>query len=496
MLGLITDPGGAPLEGATLTLMLDPDPEAPALLSLLAPPAPITARSGARGAFRVQADRPGLLLAETDAGLGAAAPRCSPGQPLRLVLRPMAEVRQASGQPFRLWAACQDEFGRSRRVPMRQGPSVRLPEGVYECWWQDEDSIGHERLTLRSGETWTLAASADLAPRKLANAAAPSPLGFFGISFTVQAGALRLRSSAANVDWIHEAPGLPAFFVGPWEAAPPPFLRRTLPCPWRPQAGNDEAFEGTATLLLRRGREFAPVAHSRASATGDNELDCHLPQPPPAADAWILLNAPAQPAFACPWTQPASLAFAAPRVFAVQVAQPDGAPKAHALLRFVPALAGQQAGPTLAQARTDVTGRARLLVAAMPGRLAVETDDCAPLSVQLDAQDQGPVALRLVAGGTVGGLVRAPDGSPAAGVAVSVRCPSAAEEPFERTVLSGVDGAFCCRGTPTDQPLIVFAAMQRDGFTFSARTRLEGPDDAVTLVLQNEDPQLGPTDGR
>lgn len=462
VVGLVTDAGGKLLEGAAVLFQPDAEPDIPALADVTPPRAWLEAVTDRRGVFRIASDRPGVLVATTDAGLGGMALRAWPGRAAALRLSPMAEVSSAEGGEIELYASARLEsnVGTERRLlPILRGESVRLPEGDYEIWWLSRRDASWQSVSLRSGQRTQLRRPSASAP--VPELGPPlSPPGFPHLDLRV-ANALLGDAAGATL--------LP----GPGAADAESFSLRLVDAP-----------EGARCALLLGGDGFR--VHTNAQPV---DGAARLPILPRAGNDWIVAHAPGRAAQAMPLVDARKLGearFSGDRTVVCEVVGPDGSPAADAVVTFRP----ESYGPITARAFCDELGKARLGPIAGAGMVCVEGERHLPFQASLAKGDAAPIAIRLEEGLRATGVARFADGSPATAIVVTLRDRTGRMRPATRTCLSAADGSFSFAGLDDSMRWIAFATTMRDGKTFSARCDARGGGDPIVLVLEDEDPKL------
>lgn len=462
IVGLVTDAGGRLIEGASVRFQPDANPDVPALAGVMPPRAWLAAATDRRGVFRIGSDRPGVLVATTDAGLGGIALRAWPGRAAALRLSPMAELSSTEGGEIEVFAAARLESGdgaERRILPTMRGESVRLPEGEYELWWLSRRGASWQSVSLRSGQRTQLQASLAAAPvpdlgQRL------SPSGF---------PHLDLRGATALLGKASDATLLPHAAVKEAES----FSLRMADAP-----------EGAQCALLLGGDGFR--VHTNAQPVAGV---VRLPRLPRAGTDWVVAHAPGRAAQAMSLVNAleiGELQFSGDRTVVCEVVGPDGAPAVDAVITFRP----EFYGPITARAFCDDLGKARLGPIAGAGIVCVEGERHLPFLAALAEGDAAPIAIRLEEGLRATGVVRFADGSPASSVVVTLRDRTGRMLPPTRTCVSANDGSFSFAGLDDSMHWVAFATTMRDGKTFSARHVASGGGDPIVLILEDEDPKL------
>lgn len=503
LFGLLRGPAGQPVADAQVAFLPDPEPMVPALAPYLRPAKPHRTTSSANGSFRCPAPRPGMLLVTTEQGLGALQSRCWPGRAVRLELQPMAEIVVGTGsEPFRLWATTQLADGTTRHLPSIAGLRIRLPAGNYEAWFKVPEGFGRCRLELRSGHRTALQWSDEVRHLRMRPDANIHPTGFPQIDLLEGQRRVTLLGVACR-----------ASFAASWTNRAEIGLDRTLPEPqgptslgqdarepllWPPEppshgtplvmqvAGLANAERPRAWLLERRDRgDFRVIGRGIADKLGQIQL----PVQPDDARHWLLLNASQRALVAAPVSSPlwqSEVTLPTGRQIRCRVLDPDGTPAAFVTVNFqVPE------GPILARTQTDERGLTEFAPLAGPGILTTEHDQFVSATLQLTA-DESAVEMRLQRGLTITGTVTAPNGQPAAGVAITLRDPGGQLRPAERVALTNAAGEFRFSGLPTDHIVLLSAQRLRGGQTWSVQAHARTGEQDLLLQLRHEDPQLQP----
>lgn len=514
---VVTGPDGQPVGNARADLFCHPAVELPALRDLgVLPPAVAAAidvgqwqqgTSNGRGVLRlspggpVAGSRAEGLVATTD-GLGAVVADLQPGPAHPVALQPMAAVSTGSGnEEFTLHARARLPDGELVPLPPRSGTEVRLPAGTYEVWADTADGWLWQRLVLVSGRRTTLAIEGPVQRLHRATRAAVHPAGRPDIDLFGSREEIALRGAALGSPLATATSGgLAAPLVVPGPPQP-------IALPWPPPVAAEPTEELTfdtaaaaatsgAVVVLQRGQDRlwrALYAAPLQAAAG--RLVAPVPQTV-AGDSWLLLLASGRAPRAVPWSERQRLAAAnlsdADRGLPLLVHARDeaGAPIADLAVEYTP----DAMDPATTAARSDARGTARLGQVLGPGTLRLVDARYRNQTLPLAAIPAEGVSLVATDGAELRGTVRWPDGSPGLGIVVTVRDPSGTLRPASRSVAAAADGSFVFRGLPEDADLVVFAAAQRDGHTFSGRrsgARAGGQE--LALVVRDEDPDLDPT---
>jgi hypothetical protein len=514
LVALLRDPSGRPVVGARGAVRVRPGAALPALGDLM--PAPLDrdapggeGTSDERGVLRFVAPAaaapPGAAagMVWTEDGLGALVVDLLAGRAQRIELQPMAELTTAdTRQAITVRARAHLPGGGTVLLLPLVGTSVRLPAGDYELWMQRGDSWIWQRRRLDSGQRTvvafdgpTLRLAPDAATWWVQPAGRPDVVLATGArGGTLHGGAVAapLLAVRAGVVW---GPAVPtadprdgSWHGPPGDARPTTRVQVALPA-------DDAGTVRLYSLWRSDGGDWRPLAvatppRSRA-ASQRHEPWCELP-PPPDGDAWLLLVADGFAPLARPW---AGHATAAPLPLqrgvplAVLCRGEDGLPLVDVAVDYVP----DGMTPAAVAAATDAYGVARLGPVLAPGRLRISDARYANQSLELATIPVAPLAVTVAPGAILHGVTRWPDGSPAAGVVVTLRDAAGALRPAERATVSGADGAFAFAGLAAERNLVLFAAAHRDGRTWSGRReRLRPASGAIELVLLDEDPRLAP----
>jgi hypothetical protein len=170
-----------------------------------------------------------------------------------------------------------------------------------------------------------------------------------------------------------------------------------------------------------------------------------------------------------------------------QVRTPDGLPAADVACEYEPD--GMPAATV--RARSGGRGLVSFGPVLAPGTLRIVDPQLVNRALGLATVPGEPLQLLAEPGAMLRGVARWPDGSPAAGVVVTLRDPSGTLRPAERALASGDDGSFAFGGLPEQRGLLLFAVAIRSGRTWSGRRERVFAGGEVTLTLQDEDPVLG-----
>ena len=484
--GILRDESGSWVAGATVVFRPDPAPDLPALRDLQQPQPNAVATSDARGEFRVASARPGLLLVTTASGLGAVVERAWPGRAVRVLLRPMAELKRADGAPFELHAAIRERDGSRRHLPKGQGTSVRLPAERYEVWTRSEDGATWQQLSLLPGEAHVLDVPQSATELHVPAGTTVSPAGFPQLELCGAVGPrCTLRGVAARAQLFATRDGRGCRCSGAADAllqatvAPSPTLTLRI--------DGAEVADVHLVACSERG-EVAVLASTRSDGGRAT-----LPLVDVGGERWIVATAPGRAAAAVPLP-------VAPRDGDVvlhllqgshlhcRVRGVDGQPVADVAITF----ASTDYGPTTAVAYADELGGADLGPVAGAGFVRVDDPRYCSIATSVAADENAPVELQLDPGRSVRGVVALADGTPVHGAAVVLRDSFGRLRPVERAVPSSAKGEFAFDGLEDSATLVLFVSQQRDGRTWSARLRVRSGDVDVRLVLHDEDPQIVP----
>ncbi|MBL9080013.1 MAG: carboxypeptidase regulatory-like domain-containing protein [Planctomycetes bacterium] len=444
-------------------------------------------------------------LVWTEDGLGALVVDLYANRAQRLQLAPMAELTTATGGELTVHARAFVP-GRGAVEPFRRrGDRVRLPAGDYELWVQRGDEWLWQRRTLLSGESTVLAFDG---PRQRVRSRSATtrcvfPAGRPDVAFAVGAaefvlcGEARLAPLMALGDDAVFGPQVPIAGAGADAVAWPPLLPPAQRQRLGPAPLAAAPLAATLYSLLRTAAgSWRPLgaADRVLPATGGAAAPAptfELPQPTDG-DTWLLFTADGHAPQARPWNGAGGpFPFALERGVALQVVCRDeqGLPLVDVAVDYVPD--GME--PATVAARTDARGTARLGQVLGPGQLRLVDARYANRTVALRTIPVEPLEVVVDEGEVLHGVARWPDGTPAAGVVVTLRDPSGALRPAERAVTSGADGAFVFPGLTGNRGVVLFAATKRDGRTWSGKLdRLRPGGGTVELVVRDEDPQLLP----
>ncbi len=521
---LVRDPSGQPVADAEGTLLCGPEHELPALAGVaytgdatavaagrsdaqgllrftVAGPAridgePTAGASGLAALIHFTADGPpraGGGLITTAAGLGALLPRLRPGQAQRIAVQPMAEVTTTTGtDEFVLWPRAHTLEHGPVTLPTARGTKVLLPAGSYEVWVGNEDGWSWQRLELVSGQRTLLQFPGPAQRLQSRGGVRIHPTDWPLLTLCEPGGECVLRGAAL-------AAPLTASSLDDGVLV----ANRTLPLP-----PTEAALVWPPADAGRERREFA-IATAAAGATlfsvqrtasggwqvqaGDRvDADGHAHLPTPAdGDNWLLLVAPEHAPVGRPWPLVAggdlTLRRGAP--LRVQAKAPNHDPAVDLLVEYVPAAADV----ATVRARSDGRGMLRFGPVTGPGTLFVSDPRYGNQQVELAEVPIDVLTIELEAGNRVHGRALLDDGAPAAGAVITLRDPSGRLRPAERAVVADPDGAFGFAGLPDDLPLVLFASMARAGHTWSGkRVQFAAGDEAIDVVLRDEDPRLLP----
>ncbi len=492
---------GRPVEGAEVRFLRNSAPDLPLVAPLLHPPAAIPGSTNVRGDCRltIDDDAPGVLLVKHGTALGALVADRRPGEAARVELQPIAEVT-LSGQDeeFTLWPAVASGSGTLFHLEPMRGSRLRLPAGDYVCWWRRGDDHGSQRLRLRPGSSTALAW--DDAPMRLLRApdTTTTPSGFPHVAILTEGRGQTLLHGLARVADLHcewtpprcfvdrpapthsDAPDGTTFPSG----SPEPAAPLTVQVEGVPTGAAAQAFvveqhlQGGEPRIVGRAR-FASDAHAV------------VPWPTWPGNFHLLVRCEKRATLIQPLAElqeAASLVLRQGRPIRLRVSVADGSPAAGARVRLVSA-----SGLSLAEVRTDSSGRAHFAHADAFDTVRIEATDHLPMDVAAPEGD-GALLVRLSEGAAVTGRVLNEDGSPAAGVAVSLKwiAPTVPRHPLTR--LTDADGAFRFGGlqAATEVGLFVQRTQHNETWSTTGRTRAGAPP--TVLQLQHEDPQLRPTD--
>ena len=147
--GLVTTPNGHPLADAEVIHKPGATTELAALGNLTRTGAHVSGWTDSRGAYRLQAPGPGLVLVRHQNGLGALH-AAFPGAAQRLVAEPLAAL--VSAAPVRVWARVSWPGLGTGSLPMLEGRQIRLPAGQYRAWVESHGKLEFHRFSLVSGK--------------------------------------------------------------------------------------------------------------------------------------------------------------------------------------------------------------------------------------------------------------------------------------------------------------------------------------------------------
>jgi len=494
----LLDPNSKPIAGLPVALQARTRGELPALanvppfasVSALATSVPIQGSSDAAGLVRFTSadgslpwlDAAGLVT--TASGLGALVADLHPGRAQRVDLQPMAAIGTTTGsETLQVFARALLPNGRTQVLPPQRGSRVQLPAGDYELWIHSDDVWLWQRSKLFSGELVSLDFTLPARALQCAKGTWLHPDGASFVPLCTDGGDVVLRGAAANAAlWAWR--GLRA--TGP-HVLPP--ASDSKPLAWPPgaelQPPAASRTDGPQLLALRRlGNRWQPLWLG-----DDDDATWRALGAPPAGEHW-LLRVDAQSAPAC-WVWPANAterpALAAGMALQAQVRTPDGLPATDVACEYEPD--GMPAATV--RARSDGRGLVSFGPVLAPGTLRIVDPQLVNRALVLATVPGEPPQLLAEPGAVLRGVARWPDGSPAAGVVVTLRDPSGTLRPAERAQASGEDGAFAFGGLPEQRGLLLFAVAIRGGRTWSARRERVFAAGEVTLTLQDEDPVLG-----
>lgn len=515
---VVTGPDGQPVGDARADLFCHPTVELPALRELgVLPPAVAAAvdagqwhhgtsngrgvlRLGTRGSAAAGSRAEGLVA--TADGLGAVVADLQPGPAQPVALQPMAAVTTGSGnEEFTLHARALLPNGQLVRLPPRSGTEVRLPAGTYEAWADTADGWLWQRLVLVSGRRTTLTIEGPAQRLHRATRAAVHPAGRPDIDLFGSREEIALRGAALGAPLATATSG--------WLAAPlvVPGPPQPMALPWPPSVATEPTSELTfgnaaapapsgAVVVLQRGQDqMWRALYAAPLQLAAGRLAAPVPQTV-AGDSWLLLVANGMAPRAVPWSERQRLATATTtdadrgQPLLVHARDEAGAPIVDLAVEYTP----EAMDPATIAAHSDARGTAHLGPVLGPGTLRLVDARYRNQALPLAAIPAEGVSLVAADGAELRGTVRWPDGSPGQGIVVTVRDPSGTLRPASRSVAAAADGSFVFRGLPEDADLVVFAAAQRDGHTFSGRrsgARAGGQE--LALAVRDEDPDLDPT---
>ncbi len=487
--GLCRTDDGRPAADAEVLVQGPGLPDLPVLADWSPDPFRSAARTDAGGGLRVATPGPVSVLVRLPSGLGGVEPWAVPGAPFRLALAPMAELTAGQGE-IGVFAAVEDGVaGRVMLHPL-QGQKVRLPAGAYQLWIQNGDRWLWLRTRLRAGEKRILAFGGEA--RELALGSGRNdrvtPVGWPHVTLL----------SPERPRTLLQTPGPIPLAV---TAAAGGIALTTVPEGERSWQSTAPAATGSRVLHVRgidgpgqevwvlrpEGDGFQPTARVRPDDAGRVEV-------PVQPDDWVLVLAAGCAPRALPaGSLPADgrLLLDRGRPLRLQCLDPAGGPASMVALELVPLDA------PLATQRLRTDERGLLTVAQAPAgplRLAAVdprfANDHREIGGDVDA-----VTVTLQAGAGLDGVVREADGSPVAGVAVTLRDPRGALRPVARSVVTDAEGRFAFGGLPEGGAFVLFAQQERDGRTWSGRLSRARPGAPTEVVIRCEDPALptGPT---
>ncbi len=493
---LLEDPAGNPVAGARGWLSQERARRLAALPDLLTGD-PAAARawpeavSDARGLLRF-GDKDwqpgaGSGMVTTERGLGAVLPRLFARQLQQVTLEPMAEVSTPTGsEPFTLHARARLSDGRRVELPPQRGQRVRLPAGDYEVWAKSVDGWIWQRLVLRPGGRAAIRFDGEAQRLALPVDAYVHPDGWPTLPLRAQGDGseLLLRGAALGaslVTWTKDGVTPPLALPQPPTVAARAWPPRTA----APQEVVDGGvLDATWYGLVREQGGYRLVARARADAAGR----VTLPRDP-GGDSWLLAVGPMAP-FAAPWSEAGALATL-PRVLGValrlQARTQQGLPVADLVCTFTPD--GMPAAAV--EARTDGAGVARFGRVRGPGALTVDDPRYRNQRVELPEVPTRVFAVTVARGASCRGEVAFEDGARDGTVVVTLRDPTGALRPATRAQTVRAGEAFSFAGLDADRDLVLFATATRGSKTWSARRTVRGGDEAIRLVLADEDPDLG-----
>jgi len=496
----LVDPNSKPIANLPVALQARTRGELPALANVppfasafvLSPTTAITATSDAAGIVRFGAadgqppwlDAAGLVT--TPSGLGALVVDLHPGRAQRVDLQPMGAVGTTTGsETLQVFARALLPNGRTLTLPPLRGSRVQLPAGDYELWIHSDDGWLWQRTQLVSGEVVPLDFTAPARALRCAKGTWLHPDGAAFVPLCTDGGDVVLRGAAANAAlwaWRGQRANGPHVLPPAGEHGPlawPPVGAEGLTPTSRPSAN------GPQLLALRRlGSRWQPLWLGNDDDATWRELGA-----PPAGEHW-LLRIDADGAPAC-WVWPATAGERPAATSGVpllaQVRTQDGLPAADVACEYEPD--GMPAATV--RARSDGRGLVAFGPVLAPGTLRIVDPRVVNRALPLANVPLDPPQLLAEPGAMLRGVARWPDGSPAAGVVVTLRDPSGTLRPAERALTSGDDGSFAFGGLPEQRALLLFAVAIRGGRTWSGRIERTLAGGEVTLTLQDEDPVLG-----
>lgn len=386
------------------------------------------------------------------------------------------------------------------RLPPRSGTEVRLPAGSYEVWADTADGWLWQRLVLVSGRRTTLTLEDPAQRLRRATRAPIHPAGrpdvdLFGTreEIALRGAALGAPLATATSGWLAAprlVPGPPQPMALPW----PPTVTAEATSDLTSSPFAAPADSGAVVVLQRGQDQLWRALYAAPLQRTDGSLAAPLPQTV-AGDSWLLLLANGLAPRAVPWSERQRLAVASATdadrgsPLLVHARDEAGAPIVDLAVEYTP----EAMDPATVAAHSDARGTARLGPVLGPGTLRLVDARYRNQAIPLATIPAEGVAVVAADGAELRGSVRWPDGSPGQGIVVTVRDPSGTLRPASRSVAAAADGSFVFPGLPEDVDLVVFAAAQRDGHTFSGRrsgARAGGPE--LALDVRDEDPELAP----
>lgn len=519
---LLRDPSGAPVVGARGLVTTRPIGALPALATVadlpdhgmrssfvLALPSRETARgtSDARGVMRFASEEgPGGCAASgivwSDSGLGALVSNLIPGQAQRIELQPMAGLTTATGtEVLRVFARSLASDGLPVTPRVAPGTTVRLPAGSYELWVKGNAGWLWERRTLTPGEQVVLAFDGPaqrLRTTSIVHPAARPDVPLLDRSTTT------LRGAAIAAPLLAIGPRVSGPWLLPSEPAsepivwPAPDATPTImlwPVPEADGVVSDALFS-LRRLATGTWQILGASAQRGSRAKFEPPYTWFELAPPPAGDTWLLYVARGYAPQAKPWTgTDHAVPFQLERGTPLFVLASDDRdlPVVDLAVDYVP----NEMEPATVEGHTDGRGVARLGPVLGPGVIRVSDPRFRNETIALDRIPRDGVKVSVALGKELRGTAKWAGGAPANGVVVTLRDATGKLRPTQRTVVSGKDGTFVFPGLPEQLPLVLFASAQRDGRTWSGRLSAAlANTEPCELVLRNEDPQLGPGDGK
>lgn len=505
----VRDPSGAKVADATGVFACERPNFLPALrglgdgTALTARPS-VRATSDAQGVLRIEppADGPDVRaiagLVTTASGLGAVVGRLHGSRAQKLQLLPMAPLATAGGKgPLTVHARTLLPDGETVELPPLHGERILLPAGLHDVWAKDQDGWTWQRLLVRSGQTVPLADSRALHTLRTPPGARLHPAGRPEVDLLDGRRVATLRGAAARAPLITFVDGfsagerlLPdAATEGPLDWPP---AATAAPVTVAITGGSDEqaAQALLVGLMQTSANTWRIFAMSRPIARR-----CVMPVAP-QGDAWLVLLAPGHAATAVEWSlagPPATLTLQRGHELVVRARDESGLPIPDLAVDYVP----DRMEPATVAGHADARGVARLGLVTGPGVVRISDPRFANQAIELAAVPHDGLPIVVAAGAALRGIARWADGTPAGAVLVTLRDPTGQLRPAQRTVVTGPDGSFAFAGLRENRALVLFAAAQRDGRTWSGKLdRLLAGGEDVDLVLRDEDPQLGPDTGR